>query len=37
VTAATYAQLPYDAAKDFTAVIPLGNLPNVLIVAKAKG
>jgi tripartite-type tricarboxylate transporter receptor subunit TctC len=37
VTAATYAQLPYDAAKDFTAIIPLGNLPNVLIVAKAKG
>ena len=28
VTAATYAQLPYDTAKDFTAVIPL---------AKAKG
>ena len=37
VTAATFAQLPYDAAKDFTAVIPLANLPNVLIVAKAKG
>ena len=37
VTAATYAQLPYDPAKDFTAVIPLANLPNVLIVAKAKG
>jgi tripartite-type tricarboxylate transporter receptor subunit TctC len=37
VTAATYAQLPYDTAKDFTAVIPLANLPNVLIVAKAKG
>ena len=36
VTAATYAQLPYDTAKDFTAVIPLANLPNVLIVAKAK-
>jgi tripartite-type tricarboxylate transporter receptor subunit TctC len=37
VTPATYAQLPYDAAKDFKAVIPLANLPNVLIVAKAKG
>ena len=37
VTAATYAQLPYDTAKDFTAVIPLANLPNALIVAKAKG
>ncbi|MFY9686128.1 MAG: tripartite tricarboxylate transporter substrate binding protein [Pseudolabrys sp.] len=37
VTAATYAQLPYDTAKDFAAVIPLANLPNVLIVAKAKG
>ena len=37
VAAATYAQLPYDTAKDFAAVIPLANLPNVLIVAKAKG
>ena len=37
MTAATFAQLPYDTAKDFTAVIPLANLPNVLIVAKAKG
>lgn len=37
VTPATYAQLPYDAAKDFKAVIPLANLPNVLIVAKSKG
>jgi tripartite-type tricarboxylate transporter receptor subunit TctC len=37
VTAATFAQLPYDTAKDFAAVIPLANLPNVLIVAKAKG
>lgn len=37
VTPATYAQLPYDALKDFKAVIPLGNLPNVLVVAKDKG
>jgi tripartite-type tricarboxylate transporter receptor subunit TctC len=37
VTAATFAQLPYDTVKDFKAVIPLANLPNVLIVAKAKG
>lgn len=36
VTPSTYAQLPYDAAKDFAAVIPLGNLPNVLVVAKDK-
>jgi tripartite-type tricarboxylate transporter receptor subunit TctC len=36
VTPATYAQLPYDAAKDFKAVIPLAALPNVLVVAKAK-
>ena len=36
VTPATFTQLPYDTAKDFKAVIPLGNLPNVLVVAKAK-
>ncbi len=37
VTPATYSQLPYDTIKDFKAVIPLGNLPNVLIVNKSKG
>ena len=37
VTPTTYSQLPYDTIKDFKAVIPLGNLPNVLIVNKAKG
>jgi tripartite-type tricarboxylate transporter receptor subunit TctC len=37
VTPATYTQLPYDAAKDLKAVIPLANLPNVLVVSTAKG
>lgn len=37
VTPATYSQLSYDTIKDFKAVIPLGNLPNVLIVNKSKG
>ncbi|MDO9412588.1 MAG: tripartite tricarboxylate transporter substrate binding protein [Pseudolabrys sp.] len=36
VTPATFAQLPYDTVKDFKAIIPLANLPNVLVVAKAK-
>lgn len=36
VTPATFTQLPYDTLKDFKAIIPLGNLPNVLVVAKAK-
>ena len=33
ITPSTYANLPYDTVRDFAAVIPLGNSPNVLIVA----
>lgn len=36
VTPATFTQLPYDTVKDFKAIIPLANLPNVLVVAKTK-
>ncbi|MDP2409696.1 MAG: tripartite tricarboxylate transporter substrate binding protein [Pseudolabrys sp.] len=37
VSAVTFSQLPYDAVKDLKAIIPLANLPNVLVVATAKG
>ena len=37
VTPATYASLPYDTLNDFAAIIPVGSLPNVLIVSKTKG
>jgi tripartite-type tricarboxylate transporter receptor subunit TctC len=37
VAPALFASLPYDAAADFTAVIPLANLPTVLFVSGAKG
>ncbi len=37
VTPATYASLPYDTLNDFAAIIPVGGLPNVLIVSKTKG
>lgn len=36
VTPSTYSSLPYDALKDFAAVIPVGNLPNVLVVSATK-
>jgi tripartite-type tricarboxylate transporter receptor subunit TctC len=32
VTPSTFAQLPYDAANDFTAVTPLVSIPNVIVV-----
>ena len=32
VTPSTFAQLPYDAANDFTAVAPLVNIPTVLVI-----
>jgi tripartite-type tricarboxylate transporter receptor subunit TctC len=32
-----YPNAPYDTARDFAGVIPLGSLPNVLVVAPAKG
>jgi tripartite-type tricarboxylate transporter receptor subunit TctC len=35
--AAIYPSLPYDTIRDFAGVTPLATLPNVLIVAPAKG
>jgi tripartite-type tricarboxylate transporter receptor subunit TctC len=32
-----YPNLSYDPARDFSAVIPLGNSPNVLVVAPSRG
>jgi len=37
VTAAAFTNLPYDAVKDFSAVIPLGSTPSVLVVSSKKG
>jgi tripartite-type tricarboxylate transporter receptor subunit TctC len=37
VNPAIYEKLPYDTAKDFAGVIPLGNLPSVLFVTPALG
>lgn len=37
VTPATYTNLSFDTLKDFAAIIPIANLPNVLIVSKTKG
>ena len=37
VTPSVYPHLAYDTAKDFAAIIPLGNVPNVLIVSPEKG
>lgn len=37
VTPATYSTLPFDTLKDFTAIIPIANLPNVLVVSNTKG
>ena len=34
---AAYPNLPYDAAKDFSAVASFGNVPNVLLVAPSSG
>ena len=34
---AIYKELPYDTLKDFAGVTPLASLPNVLVVAPAKG
>ena len=35
IAPSTVANLPYDPIKDFAAVAPLGNLPNVLVIAPA--
>lgn len=37
VAPSLYAQLPYDAAADFKAIIPFGNAPTLLVVAPSKG
>ena len=37
VTPATYSNLSFDTLKDFAAIIPIANLPNVLVVSKTKG
>jgi tripartite-type tricarboxylate transporter receptor subunit TctC len=37
VTPSTYSKLPYDVAKDFTAIALLANLPSVLVASPAKG
>jgi tripartite-type tricarboxylate transporter receptor subunit TctC len=34
---AAYPNAPYDAARDFSAVIPFGTVPNVTVIAPAKG
>jgi len=34
---ALYSRVPYDTVQDFNGVIPLGSLPNVLVVAPSKG
>lgn len=36
ITPSTYAKLPYDTARDFAAVIPLCQFPNVLVVPNAR-
>ena len=33
---ALYSRIPYDTVRDFTGVVPLGSLPNVLVVAPSK-
>ena len=37
VTPTTYPNTPYDTLRDLTGVMPLGLLPNVLVIAPAKG
>ena len=37
IAPALYANLSFDAARDFAAVVPLGISPNVLVVSPAKG
>jgi tripartite-type tricarboxylate transporter receptor subunit TctC len=34
---ALYPRVPYDTLQDFAGVIPLGSLPNVLVVSPSKG
>jgi len=37
ITPAVYANVPYDAAADFAAVIPFGSVANVLVMSPSKG
>src|SRR5688500_8586429 len=37
VAPAAYPSIPYDPARDFSAVIPFGTVPNVTIISPAKG
>ena len=37
VTPSTYKNLSYDTLRDLTGVVPLGLLPNVLVIAPSKG
>src|SRR5215470_13799546 len=36
ITPSTYARLPYDTVRDFAAVIPLSQYPNVLVVPPSR-
>jgi tripartite-type tricarboxylate transporter receptor subunit TctC len=37
VVPSLYPDAPYDPIRDFAAIIPLGSMPNVLVVAPSKG
>ena len=37
IVPATYGNLPFDTLRDFTPVIPLGNMPTVLVVSPSRG
>jgi tripartite-type tricarboxylate transporter receptor subunit TctC len=37
VTPSTYSILPFDTRRDFAGITPLGNLPNVLVIAPSRG
>jgi tripartite-type tricarboxylate transporter receptor subunit TctC len=37
ISPALYQSLPYDPARDFVPVVPVGTSPNVLVVSPAKG
>ena len=34
---AAYPNIPYDPARDFSAVVPFGSVPNVTVISSAKG
>jgi len=37
VTPSTYPDTPYNTQRDFAGIMPLANLPNVLVIAPSKG